>query len=82
MYENVWDRQSLLFQIKLLKDRVEAFERIFRRCRTSILFSAGQRPHGFWTNEHVAVPLHASRTGEHHITMAGLPPLSVTPIQA
>ena len=26
MYENVWDRQSLLFQIKLLKDRVEAFE--------------------------------------------------------
>ena len=46
MYENVWDRQSLLFQIKLLKDRVEAFERIFRRCRTSILFSAGQLPHG------------------------------------
>ena len=26
MYESVWDRQELLFQIKLLKDRVEAFE--------------------------------------------------------
>ena len=27
-------------------------DRIFRRYRTSVLFSAGQRPHGFWTNEH------------------------------
>ena len=26
MHENVWDRQELLFKIKLLKDRVEAFE--------------------------------------------------------
>ena len=26
MYEDVWDRQSLLFKIKLLTDRVEAFE--------------------------------------------------------
>lgn len=26
MYENVWDRQELLFKIKLLNDRVEAFE--------------------------------------------------------
>lgn len=26
MYENVWDRQELLFKIKLLSDRVEAFE--------------------------------------------------------
>ena len=26
MHENVWDRQELLFRIKLLKDRVEAFE--------------------------------------------------------
>ncbi len=26
MYENVWDQQELLFKIKLLKDRVEAFE--------------------------------------------------------
>ena len=26
MYENIWDRLSLLFQIKLYKDRVEAFE--------------------------------------------------------
>ena len=26
MNENVWERQELLFKIKLLKDRVEAFE--------------------------------------------------------
>ena len=26
MYEEVWDRQELLFKIKILKDRVEAFE--------------------------------------------------------
>ena len=26
MYEDVWDRQELLFKIKILRDRVEAFE--------------------------------------------------------
>ena len=26
MYDGVWDRQELLFKIKLLKDRVDAFE--------------------------------------------------------
>ena len=26
MFETVWDRQELLFKIKLLSDRVEAFE--------------------------------------------------------
>lgn len=26
MYEDVWERQELLFKIKILKDRVDAFE--------------------------------------------------------
>ena len=26
MYEDVWSRQELLFHIKILKDRVKAFE--------------------------------------------------------
>lgn len=38
----------LLVDLQNLPDQI----RIFRRCRTSILFSAGQRPLSFRTNEH------------------------------
>ena len=66
MYENVWERQELLFKIKLLKDRVEAFENGDQYVRMKKLHQIA-REGDFETIKHLKKELAQERAEKIHV---------------
>lgn len=66
MYEDVWNRQELLFTIKLLKDRVEAFESGEKYVRMEKLHKAA-RAGDFRTIQRLKKELAEARAEKTHV---------------
>lgn len=66
MYDDVWDRQELLFKIKLLKDRVEAFESGEKYVRMEALHKIA-RQGDFRTINRLKKELSAERAEKRHV---------------